>query len=106
MPVPASQVKKVICTGVFKVLYHQNLKWSVIKDQDISVLFQSVSNPTTWPTFFTEAVGSAIQQELVLRGSYCPNLEKTVVDYEKDTKTWTDLETFVKANVRNSQVSF
>ena len=106
MPLPASHVKKVICTGLFKVLYHRNLKWNDIKDEDVSTLFGSVANPTTWPTFFPEAVGTAIQPEIVLRGSYCPDLEKTLGDYEQGAETWADLEDFIKSNVRNSQVAF
>ncbi len=106
MSVRASHIKRVIATGVFKVLYHRNLRWSTIRDQPMTLLFDSVANPTTWPTFFTEAVASAIQQELVLRGSYCPELEKELVEMEKQGKKWSELEEFIKANVRNTQVNF
>ena len=106
MPVYASQVKKTICVGIFKVLYYNNLKWNDLRHQEISLLFQGVANPTSWSTFFVEAIATAIQQELVMRGSFCPGLEKKLVEYESDTKTWEDLETFIKANVRSTQVVF
>jgi hypothetical protein len=103
MAIPAAQVKRAICTGLFKVLYHRNLVWNDIKGEDISTLFQSVANPTSWPTFFVEAVGTSIQQELVLRGSYCPQLEQTLVQYDQGNQTWDNLDTFIQTNVRNCQ---
>ena len=106
MPILVGQVKKAICMGIFKVLYHRNLVWADIKDEDISTMFTSVMNPTGFPNFFAEAVGTAIQQELVIRGSYCDDLEDTLIEYEADDKTWEDLETFIKQNVRNCQASF
>ena len=106
MAVPAGMVKKLIAIGVFKVLYGSNPNWEDIKDQEIWRLFVSVANPTDWDTFFVEAVGTAIQQELVLRGNYCPQLEETLVTYESDGSTWADLDQFIRANKRNSQASF
>jgi len=106
MAIAAGKVKRVICAGIFKVLYHRNLVWKDIEDEDITVLFTSVTNPTSWPTFFLEAVATAIQQELVIRGSFCPNLESTFIQYEADSNTWTDLESFIQSNVRNSQATF
>ena len=106
MAIPASQVKRAICTGIFKVLYHRNLIWNDIKGEDISTLFASVANPTTWPSFFVEAVGTSIQQELVLRGSYCPGLEQKLIDYDGGSETWEDLDMFIQGRVRNCQSTF
>lgn len=106
MPILAAHVKRAICTGLYKVLYDRNLNWNDIKDQDISSLFASVANPTGWPTFIVEAVGTAIQQELVLRGSYCPNLESTLVAYDGGNQTWAEFDRFIQDNMRNCQAPF
>ena len=109
MPIPISHVKKAICAGAVKVLYSVDLRWNDLKDLKIAYTFTSVANPTTWKSFMEEAVATAIQQELILRGSYCPDLEKPFVDWstaDPAAKTWGDLEAFIKGGVRNCQVSF
>lgn len=107
MPIKSHKIKTAICVGVFKVLRGGlNLRWPDIKDQDISILLTSVANPTSWKTFFSEAIGIAIQQELVFHGSYCPGLEDTFVEYEAGGNTWEDLEMFIDENVRNVEANF
>lgn len=109
MSLYVTDIRKSICAGTIKVLYSVDLKWSQIKDQPIGYTFTSVANPTSWKTFMQEAVGTAIQQELILRGAYCPNLESTFVTYATEdpmTKTWGDLETLIDLNARNCQSTF
>ena len=109
MSLSITDIRKSICAGTIKVLYSVELKWSKIEQQPICYMFTSVSNPTSWANFVQESVGTAIQQELILRGAYCPKLESTFVNYatkDPKDKTWMDLETFIDLNSRNCQSTF
>lgn len=106
MPVFGNQVGKVIFTGIFKVLNQASPKWTVIKDQQISTLFDGTANPTNWKDFFIEAVGTSIQNEMIMRGSYCEDLEETLKEFKDDGSTWRDLESHIMANKENVTVEW
>lgn len=101
MAVTSSQVGKVMFTGIFKVLNQASPKWQTIREQAITDLFDGTANPTGWKDFFLEAVGTAIQQELIMRGVYCDDFEDTLKEYKDSGKTWANLEDFVKEHKRN-----
>lgn len=106
MAVARGEVAKFTFVGVFKVFNQANPHWDDIKDQAVSELFGKVKNPTSWPSFFAEAVGTSIQQEFILHGSYCPGLEKMLVAAAKATDTWNEFVSWIQAEIVPTSVQF
>ena len=102
--------EKIICAGLAKVLYATSLKWTDMKDKKIHFLLASVPNPTSWPTFFSDAAGTAIQQELIANGLFCPGLPQKFKQYaSKDgnkAKSWNQLDQFMINHTRTLNVDF
>lgn len=77
-------------------------KWSELADARMADTFQQFANPDGWDSFFAEAFGTALQQEVMARGSYVPDLVETVVTFADadSTETWAELEAHVQAKAR------
>jgi len=106
MAIHPNQAGRMIFTGIFKVLNQASPRWTTIKPQPVRDVFVGVANPTSWPTFFRDAVATSIQQELILHGSYCPGLEDELKRLHDSDLPWSELEAFVKSRVRNIKVKF
>ena len=106
MAVNPAHIGKILFIGMFKVLSQANPDWEEIKDKPIKDMFKKIRNPTSWPSFFADAVGTSIQQEFILRGTYCPKLEATLKSYSNSGKTWTELEAYVLAALKPTKVKF
>jgi len=106
MAIHPNKSGRIIYTGVYKVMNQATPRWKVLKAQPLQEFFESVANPTSWPTFFRDAVATAIQQELIMHQSYCPGLEDEFKDIHDSGRTWGDLEAFIKSRVRTVHVQF
>ncbi len=77
-------------------------KWKELKPMAMSKTFAEFANPTGWDSFFSEAFATALQQEIISRGSYVPELVTTVTDFSDadSSETWGQLEDHINARAR------
>ena len=107
MSADRARIKRIISTGVYKVLHGTNVSWDPLGDTKIEQTFKSVQAPSGWPDFFVEAVATSIQQELIMNGSYCDGLmDKLKTFHGQPRKSWKDLERWVKDNFRDAKAEF
>jgi hypothetical protein len=106
MAIHPNKAGRIIFTGIFKVMNQVAPKWNKIKDQSVKEFFDGVANPTSWKTFFLDAVATSIQQELILNRSYCPGLETKLKELYDGDKPWRELEEYVQSRVRTVHVEY
>ena len=103
MPFDESSIKVVIITALFKVLRMKApLKWDDLKGKEMHLMFDTLSEPNGWPSFFAEAVATTLQNEIIRRSGFVPDLEDEFVKRSLSTAhdKWIDLYVFIKNNVK------
>lgn len=97
-------IEKAIAAGIFKVLRGSPLPFSQLEKKPVQHIFASVAGPTDWESFYIEAVGNAIQHELIAIKKYCPDLTDELVDWatkDGNRKTWKSLRSLIKAKLED-----
>lgn len=90
------QVKKVIMLALYKVVRQASPPaWKDLKDDRISDSFRDASGPSGWPNFFSEAVATSIQVELMAHKVYYPAIATRLEDLKRNDGSWEDLEALI-----------
>jgi hypothetical protein len=107
MAIASKDIKWAIVIARFKLMPQATKPdWAPMRDQRIADTFRNLSNPADWPGFFAEAFAATLQQEIMARGSFVPDLIAAVERFAGDGSktTWAELEQHIDARVRDLQV--